>query len=124
MKKIVRLTENDLVRLVKRVINERDVMDMIPSWMKGSQSSDCLKDFKIEEGQSFKGGNLHNVKTATNKDGVVIYWDYSSKNWFDTYEKFLPKTSNSLPKKEIGKWKCVNGKFTTYDSSIKTATID
>lgn len=42
MKRIVRLTENDLVRLVKRVINERDVMDMIPSWMKGSQSSDCL----------------------------------------------------------------------------------
>jgi hypothetical protein len=40
MKKIVRLTENDLTKLVKRVIKEYNgINNMLPSWMRDKQQS-------------------------------------------------------------------------------------
>ena len=101
MKKIIKLTENDLIRLVKRVIKEG--------------TSDCLKDFKISSGKYFRG----DYKYAENGEGIKIHWDFENNDWLNRYEKLLPNT-----RIEIGKWRCENGKFITYDSSIKTRTMD
>ena len=61
MKKIIRLTENDLIRLVKRVIKEG--------------TSDCLKDFKISSGEKFGAGRYYDYKQAENRDGIIIDWE-------------------------------------------------
>lgn len=92
MKKIIRLTESDLARLVKRVINEQK--KPIP---------DCLKHFMYNEFQSpySSGQTIYLV----NDDGITIRWNSDKNEWNDTYEEYV---SN---KKRTGKWKCENGKF-------------
>jgi hypothetical protein len=58
MKKVVRLTENDLIRIVKRVINEErypeDSKDS-PKWFKyGNQSKGFFDTYRNKTGRPFK----------------------------------------------------------------------
>lgn len=84
---------------------------------KKQSTQDCLKDFKIRSGYtSARGG--YNYKIAERNDGVKIDWDFTKKQWNDTYEKYTPGSD----KKEVGKWKCENGNFVMYDKKSQIIT--
>jgi hypothetical protein len=118
MKRIIRLTESDLVKLVKKVISEQEGFKWGDVFRLNKQ--DCLNNFKEESGRKFGGGRYYDYKSLERNDGVKIYWDFDKKQWNDTYEKYSPGSD----KKEVGKWKCENGNFIMYDKTSQRITYD
>lgn len=84
---------------------------------KNTNSDDCLKDFKISSGTKFGAGREYKYKEGKNSDGVIISFDFNDNKWRDSYRKIL-----TGGKEEVGKWKCENGKFITYDKNVRYIT--
>lgn len=96
MKKIIRLTENDLNRLVKRVINE---METIPQFKAtATVEDDMMMEFTIIEGSEISGdinltlkdsnGQILRVSSPKNKSyiGGPIYDNKTNKRVYrDSY---------------------------------------
>jgi hypothetical protein len=60
MKKVVRLTESDLVRLVKRVISEQEKLDY---WTMAKQLDSRLGSFKTQGGKDKVASILNQIET-------------------------------------------------------------
>lgn len=82
-----------------------------------SYSEDCLKDFKISTGTRFGAGREYKYKEGKNNDGIIISFDMNNNKWNNSYRKIL-----TGGKEEVGKWKCENGKFVTYDKNVRYIT--
>lgn len=96
MKKIVRLTENDLNRLVKRVINE---MDNVPQFKAtATVEDDMMMEFTVIEGSEISGdinlilkdsnGQILSVWSPKNKPSIggPIYDNKTNKKVYrDSY---------------------------------------
>jgi hypothetical protein len=80
MKKVVKLTENDLIRIINRVINEEEQKEKEP-WEHISQSLSEFKSPRIkydskENISKLSWDNLHKVKGSKTKGGVeYVYFD-------------------------------------------------
>lgn len=89
MKKVIRLTENDLVNLVKRVISEQKKFELFVT--QGSDADGLLKDnvltITTESGreQKFK------VKTALQPGKFMFHYGKDGK-----YYGFDPKTNKKI----------------------------
>jgi hypothetical protein len=96
MKKIIRLTENDLTRIIERVIQEQSV------------DHSCLKNagFKFVE-----GGNAYNQIGKPMKFEGHYEGSYMGK-----MGRFLLNGNFSTnDEKQQGKWKCENNKVVVFD---------
>jgi hypothetical protein len=103
MARIIRLTESDLTRLIKRVIKEQEQSD-----------TSCLKQFTL-----IKKGSRGRQGTISERD----YWfgKYTYKG-METDVMVYPDGTLTIFVKQNnkkfvgGKWKCENGNFTIINS--------
>jgi predicted acylesterase/phospholipase RssA len=72
MKKIIRLTESDLHRIVRRTINE--IINNVPGYVDGGSSNYNLQDYKNLKNGSFKKGYYVCVDTDYNNGGQVAFY--------------------------------------------------
>ena len=87
MKKVIKLTESDLVRIVKRVINETDEKLSIPNlngylYKRVTKSIDELIEDKIDEGLGIMKG-LFNVPFDEFKKQITAYSYMEIKHSFN-----------------------------------------
>jgi len=105
MKKIIRLTENDLFRIVKRVINEQLNYNEIDKMVKYVSSK--WKDTEIEQNSAFieiLNDNGSSIKFDIQK-GVIIYdknfaidpKPINLKSDFATFKTWFDKNNNYNP---------------------------
>ena len=78
MKKVVRLTESDLVRLVKRVISEQEKLDY---WTMAKQLDSRLGSFKTDGGKDKVASILNQIETM--KGWEEIQRTYGNPNGKD-----------------------------------------
>jgi hypothetical protein len=94
MEKTIRLTETDLVRLVKKVINEMDKKEIIKSITQGEPSKHRSKDFvysadyAIKELEDYVLSNLNMGKNQLLKDMERIAEKASEELSDDEFDKF------------------------------------
>ena len=72
MKKIVRLTESDLHRIVKKSVNE--VINHIYGYVDGGGSNYNLEDYRNLKNGNFKKGYYVCVDTDYNNGGQVVFY--------------------------------------------------
>ena len=127
MAKTIRLTENDLVRLVKRVIEEQGIggtndkaqADIFKKFPQNSNqpSTNCLGQFKkIPKGSKTRFGTLSEHDFWTGK-----YENYSISI---NYDGTCNLVNVQQREKFSAKWKCENGKFIVYDKKQRAFTFD
>jgi hypothetical protein len=101
MKKVVRLTESDLVRLVKRVINEQKSSSGFLPCKNNEVLSDCMKRNKITgrvmcsaSAKQYPGQDFYQVKSGDTWDKIMndvlnlnkFSFKYKSPDW-ESYSK-------------------------------------
>jgi|LakMenE01Jun11ns_1017448.scaffolds.fasta_scaffold9700545_2 hypothetical protein len=87
MKKVIRLTETDLVRLVKKVISENSSKSLVNEQTKGNQFKEQIADL-IDE-----------IQTAMSWDA----WK-DADNLMDIYKKLLPLKGKKVGKGQIPRY--------------------
>lgn len=81
MSKIVRLTESELIRLVKRVIKEQENEGgFFYDGQSGEELDKMLGDFRQKQGMS---GKRFTMKMKPGTKGILGHKD----NWFDEYDR-------------------------------------
>ena len=70
MAKVIRLTEQDLVRLVKRVIKENQSKSMISENMAQAQSMVDNAKEKLKQGQPADPGMMNKIKDCIKREGL------------------------------------------------------
>ena len=91
MKKIVRLTESDLARIVRRVISERDFSPNVVKYDKGMRGGENpLRDRRIPE-SNFNEGDIVTINRY-GKEGEVInvMFDHDNNNFIYQVRAELP----------------------------------
>jgi hypothetical protein len=87
MKKVVRLTESDLVRLVKRVISEQKQLDY---WTMAKDLLFWLDSFKTETGRDHVASILNQIKTKEGwKEIQRTYGNPNSKDLLTSLGEYL-----------------------------------
>lgn len=91
MSKIVRLTESDLVRIVKRVIKERDFSPNVVKYDKGMRGGENpLRDRRIPE-SNFNEGNIVTIDRYGKEGEVVnVMFDHDNNNFIYQVRSELP----------------------------------
>ena len=89
MKKVIKLTENDLIRIIKKVINEQEEDDsgvVVDSTKIDSEDMKCFDDISSQE--ALKVGLNHGGKYKVKKRGCMTKTKYKgpkttyrSTNW-------------------------------------------
>ena len=89
MKKVIKLTENDLIRIIKKVINEQEEDDsgvVVDSTKIDSEDMKCFDDISSQE--ALKVGLNHGGKYKVKKRGCMTKTKYkgpkiktSGKSW-------------------------------------------
>ena len=108
MSKIIRLTEVDLTRIVRRVIQE--------------QTKDaCFKEYKFSQVfqsniENLRGGQNYS-KTDSKGNDVILF---KGSDWTKGGGAIIPKNIES-PGVKVRKisWMCSSGKLTIFDNNIK-----
>jgi hypothetical protein len=103
MKKTIRLTESELINLVKRVINEQTAPKTPP----------CFTGFKVET--TMMGPDR--VWVARNRN-ISIYFDEFKKKWDNRYTKSI-----QVGKEKYGTWYCDGNKFIEKDLGVRMTDI-
>ena len=146
MKKIVRLTEQDLVRLVKKVINEQSLINLSgketdskktdsrtnPYWKQLESKLLALgftkkEDHIVNKAAKFNMFGYPNVDfyrcTMSNRSGIeVIYPFYSADYTGDYYPEFVEV--NGIPKERIKNPSCVGSPPNEDMPHLKVKCID
>jgi hypothetical protein len=110
MKKIIRLTESDLTRIVKRIINEMDFTNVIPSNNVLTKDITFTKDVGMSK--SVTVTIPKNTKIDKTKGNVTFEYFRSEPT---------PNNSQSKPttsKKEIGTYDCSRNIITIYGADL------
>ena len=91
MKKIIRLTESDLVRVVKRVITERDFSPNVVKYDKGMRGGENpLRDRRIPE-SNFNEGDIVTINRYGKEGEVVnVMFDHDNNNFIYQVRAELP----------------------------------
>jgi hypothetical protein len=89
MKRIIRLTESDLTRIVKRVIKEQD-----EEWGETDRGEEDLQDL-LEEARDFLesecGYDLHDLNLMSEYDIVEALYDEGNDELAEEIERLLEK---------------------------------
>ncbi len=93
MKKVIRLTESDLVRIVKRVINEQSPLDKVKNLFNGD--SGVLNRQKVEKmGYSLTPGTFLDEKKSLYDSGVSVVGQTNSSANMELQKKLSSKGIN------------------------------
>ena len=91
MKRIIRLTESDLTRIVKRVIKERDFSPNVVKYDKGMRGGqDLFRDRRIPE-SNFNEGDIVTINRYGKEGEVVnVMFDHDNNNFIYQVRGELP----------------------------------
>jgi hypothetical protein len=82
MKKIVRLTESDLARIVKRVISERDFSPNVVKYGKGMRGGENpLRDRRIPESKFNEGDTVMVERYGKEGEVVNVMFDHDNNQF-------------------------------------------
>ena len=115
MKKIVRLTERDLSRIVKRVIKENE-----KEWMDMSQDMEMESDFSMMD---LKRNKKFQKLVSLFRKHPEVAMDIKKSLKMNVNESYKYYDYGNFPKKEITKKHHLNRKLATYGLSTLVSAI-
>jgi hypothetical protein len=91
MKKVIRLTERDLTRIVRRVINERDFSPNVVKYGKGMMGKENpFRDRRVPE-SNFNEGDIVTINRYGKEGEVVnVMFDHDNNNFIYQVRSELP----------------------------------
>jgi hypothetical protein len=104
MKKIVRLTESDLVRLIKRVINEQETQGRtsqlapndISNFIDRTGNQGCNKPFLVSNNDLLTKFDGKVLKVDVDNDGVYLIFKPSQQGSIQSSTRNIPATNRNI----------------------------